>query len=376
MKKKLLQIGKFFPPNWGGIETATVGNIEVFDRIEDWDLETAVHSNEKLSQSWSSVHSFEYRLIKNIPFSLRLIKFVTKKLSAYRCVIIHVPNPFPLVLVLFKKPRQIFCLYWHAPVSKKGIILGFLYNIFTRLFYSKFDYILVPTEEHIKTVPSYLKHKVFVLVDLFSTLELNTESSKVLEHIDTSQGKVFKPYFVCTGRYVKYKGFDIAIVAFSQFLKKNPGVELIIIGSGPEFDNYKYLTKQLEIEQSVVFLQNISNTEKLHKIAGALCLLMPSISNQEMYGLSQVEAYACRTPVVTTKLENSGVPIIAEASGSAIVVQPSSVSELQSAMERIWSSPELRKSMGESARKYYLKRHSIDTVERQFKTFLKEVMVE
>lgn len=372
MRKKVLQIGKFFPPDWGGIETATLGNIEVFDCIEGWDLDTVIHSNHVQSKLSSTVFGYGYQSIGGIPISLDLLKSVAKNLGKYHHVIIHVPNPIPLLLVLLKKREQTFSLYWHAPVSRKGPILTLLYNIFTRVLYAKFDCIIIPTSAHIETIPKYLHKKNFHFVDLFPTLELKNQSTEILENRRVSALKANIPYFVCAGRFVEYKGFDLALKAFSQLKLKYHNIEIVFIGSGPEYEKYAALTKRLGIEDSVTFLEDISNFEKLQMISGALCLIMPSISNQEMYGLAQIEAYACGIPVITTNLEKSGVPVIANASGSALVVQPGSVTELAAAMEIIHTNLDLRSAMGERARNYYLKNHDRKPIASQLQTFLRK----
>jgi len=373
MQKKILQIGKFFPPDWGGIETATVGNIEVFEEIKGWHLDTIVHSNREIIKSSQSVLGFKFRLIGNIPVSYDLLKFVKRKMADYSCVIVHVPNPIPLVLAVLKKKDQKFCLYWHAPISKKGVFATFLYNFFTRVFYRHFDYILLPTTAHIETLPSYLKNKEKYIVDLYSTTELKEQATHISNIQSTSNADVKNPYFVCTGRFVEYKGFDVAIAAFSVFLKKYPEVQLVMIGSGIEFEKYKTMIQKLGIQGSVVFFDNLSNYAKIKKISEAICLLMPSTTNQEMYGLAQIEAFASGTPVITTNLKHSGVPIVANASGGAIIVSPSSVTQLTEAMEEIYKNDSFRQNLSKKSKKYFDQAQAVKSIADQFEAFLVKV---
>ncbi len=186
-----------------------------------------------------------------------------------------------------------------------------------------------------------------------------------------------KPYFVCTGCFVGYKGFEVShFCLLAEFLVRNiQNVELIIIGSGVNYKNYFALNKKVWNRRiTVIFLRALSSIyERLQKIAGAsICAQCLQPLNQEMYGLSQIEAYACGTPVITTNLKKSGVPLIANASRSGLVVQPSSVSELVAAMERVFSNQELRTRMRGNARAYYLRCHDVDPLSDQFKAFLEK----
>lgn len=104
-------------------------------------------------------------------------------------------------------------------------------------------------------------------------------------------------YFLFIGRPDKIKGLELLINAFASLNNKNVKLKIV----GPE-NNYtitlKQLVNKLSLENSVDFLGPIFNYEKYNLIANARAVVVPSYS--EVIGMVNLEASACKTPVITT----------------------------------------------------------------------------
>jgi 1,2-diacylglycerol 3-alpha-glucosyltransferase len=106
-------------------------------------------------------------------------------------------------------------------------------------------------------------------------------------HLD-HQGTVF----LCVGRCVKAKGFDIVINAFSKIQSRD--AQLWIVGNGPLMDEYQSQVKQLELASRVIFMGAQSQPEKYYQLADFF--VMSSI--YEPLGQTILEAMSSGLPVI------------------------------------------------------------------------------
>lgn len=104
-------------------------------------------------------------------------------------------------------------------------------------------------------------------------------------------------YFVFVGRIDSKKGIEIIIEALK--IINNSNIKLKIIGVENKYSEYlKELIKKRDLVNNIDFLGGIFGDEKYDLIANARALLAPSYS--EAIGMVNLEAAACKTPVITT----------------------------------------------------------------------------
>ena len=100
-------------------------------------------------------------------------------------------------------------------------------------------------------------------------------------------------YYLAVGRLLHYKKFDLIIDAFAESQMANN--RLLIVGSGPEYDNLKFKIKNLRLN-NVELLPFVNDENELRKLYnGAQALIFPQV---EDFGLVAAEAQACGTPVI------------------------------------------------------------------------------
>jgi len=111
---------------------------------------------------------------------------------------------------------------------------------------------------------------------------------------------------ISVGALVFRKGYHIAISAVGRVVEKYPNLKYYIIGNQNNkkyFFQLKDLIKKYNLEDNVVFLQNISEQEllKLYYQADLFLLTPVNIDNNfEGFGLVYLEANACGKPVIGT----------------------------------------------------------------------------
>jgi 1,2-diacylglycerol 3-alpha-glucosyltransferase len=101
------------------------------------------------------------------------------------------------------------------------------------------------------------------------------------------------------GRIAKEKNIDLLLNSQVEILKKHKNVKLVIVGSGPDYEHYIEMAKQLKIDNNVIFTSSIPWEEI--PIYYQLADVFTTASNTETQGLTLIEAMAGSIPVVCLK---------------------------------------------------------------------------
>ena len=88
------------------------------------------------------------------------------------------------------------------------------------------------------------------------------------------------------GRFVKQKNHDFLIDVFNEYHAKNPDSKLLLIGTGPLEEKIKAKVEKLDLSDSVLFLGQREDTNKLYSAMDFFCL--PSL--YEGLGMVLIEA--------------------------------------------------------------------------------------
>ena len=145
-------------------------------------------------------------------------------------------------------------------------------------------------------------------------------------------------------RLVGQKNIPLAIEAVGELAKKYPSVGLIIVGSGPDEQNLKLLTKNLKLEDNVFFETWTNDLASYYKTADIFLLT----STYEGWARTVVEAGACGLPVVMTSVGVAGE--LVKDGENGIIVPVGDKDRTMKAIEYLYLHPEIRKSMGEIAK--------------------------
>ena len=98
------------------------------------------------------------------------------------------------------------------------------------------------------------------------------------------------------GRVASEKSIDFLINNHISLLKNNKNAKLLIVGDGPDLEEYKKLTKKLKIENNVIFTGKVPwvDIPLYYNIAD----IFVTASHTETQGLTVIEAMAASVPVV------------------------------------------------------------------------------
>ena len=130
--------------------------------------------------------------------------------------------------------------------------------------------------------------------------EIPKEDLKQAEEI--LKGKEQK--LITVSRYDKRKNHEKVIMALRNLKEKFPKIVYTCVGYGDEEENLKKLVIELNLENHVVFLNDISNELKNALIAKSDVFIMPSIIHKtsvEGFGISFIEAAQYGIPSIGGK---------------------------------------------------------------------------
>ena len=155
-----------------------------------------------------------------------------------------------------------------------------------------------------------------------------------------------RPTFAYLGRLKRYKGVDIVLRAFARLAQ--PDAVLEIAGTGDHRAALEAQARSLDLGSRVRFLGFISEEEKLALLRRAWALAFAS--PKEGWGITNLEAAACATPVVAS--DSPGIRESVRDGVTGYLVPHGDVDAMASAMSRIAASPALVESLGVAGRRF------------------------
>ena len=162
---------------------------------------------------------------------------------------------------------------------------------------------------------------------------------------DPSVPKFESPTFLYFGRLKKYKGLETLLRAVGRLVGRGESVYLFIAGRGDHEDRLKELTRRLGLSSVVEFRGFVSEEEKIRLLRRVWAAVHPS--PKEGWGITNIEAAACGTPVIASDAPGLRDSVADGASG--LLVPHGDAEALADAMERLVWEPGLRARLARGA---------------------------
>ncbi len=153
-----------------------------------------------------------------------------------------------------------------------------------------------------------------------------------------------RPRIVFIGRLAPQKGVRTLVEAAR--LLRAPGVRVLLVGDGPQRPTLEREVRRLGVDDVVHFLGFVSHERVPAVLSHADLLVLPSL--YEELGTILLEAMWVGVPVVASR--TGGIPDIIDDGVNGLLVSPGDSVELAHAIDRVLSSPDLARRLGEAAR--------------------------
>jgi len=345
---KILHVGKFMPPSFGGMERALHAMATgMADRGHA--VRVLAHADggapEISDEAGVRVMRAPYALrFGTMPLSLTYLD--TYRRWSRWADIVHFHEPFPPASIGFcllpTPPRVV--VSWHSDIVRQRLLRPIAQFFQSRLC-AHASRIISSTAQLRDRSPMLARwrDKCAVIGFGLDTAPFQRACSD-RAGIEAWRRRYGGRFALAVGRLVSYKGFDVLLQALAA-----TDARLVIVGEGPLDADLRRQCAALGLADRVVFAGGVADRDLPGHYAACEFLVLPSVSAAETFGIVQIEAMACGKPVINTDLP-TGVPEVSLDGVTGITVPPGDADALATALDRLWHDPSLTAALGERAR--------------------------
>ena len=376
---RVLHVGKYFPPDPGGMETY-LKDLMVCSSEMGITPVALVHrstlglksTNENLrvgNKILSVTRVGTWLRVLFTPVSPAFPLALHRLIKQHRPGILHLhlPNPSAFWALLLPSARRIpWVVHWQSDVltPKSSWLLRLCY-----IAYQPFESALLKRARRIiATSTQYLTSSTTLapfrdqccviplgIADRFSCASGDNRTTITTASLrDTATNKPLK--VLAIGRLAHYKGFDTLIKAIAE----TPHVELDIVGSGAQLGTLQSLTQSLALSDRVHFHGTIDDSARDALLLGCDCLCLPSVDRTESFGIALLEAMSAGKACVVSDVPGSGMTAVVEANKTGLVVVAGDPAALAKAFQVLDKDSTLLAAMGKCGREKYQSQLTIE----------------
>jgi len=257
---------------------------------------------------------------------------------------LHYPNPMGDLGFLMSGLRVPLVISYHADIIRQKRLLPLYQPIIDHLF-TRANRIIVGSPDYMASSPFLLRHAQRTVVVPYGIESEHTvlqagDDAAVREIRRTAGQRIV--LFVGVLRY--YKGVDVLIRAL-----RDVEAHLIVVGHGADEARLRALAVELGVGNRITFAGQVSEERLRALFHAADVFALPSIDRCESFGIAQLEAMSCGTPVVSSDLP-TGMRMVNVEGETGFRVPPKDPAALASAITRLLDDQGLRSRLGEAAR--------------------------
>lgn len=342
---KILHITNYYHPHVGGIESATRDIVDVLKSANNYEQKVICFGDGPNIVDDIPVIRLPYKIkIASQAISFKYRSVLKKTLKEFNpdVVIIHTPNP--LVEHYFNGCHYTgkIIVYHHLDIYRQKILKYFVRPI-THNTNKRASVIISSSEKYIDSSNELRRHKekcrVIPLCYKEEALALTPEEENEVKRIkEKYQGKTILFF---SGRHARFKGIRYALWA-----TRNIDNVVFLIGRvGPR---YRMMEKQIGYFKNAESLGLLDRSQYRTYLHAADIFIFPSITKNESFGVTLLEAMSLGKPCITFNIPGSGVSYVSPNNITGIECDNRSVVELRKAIIQLRDNPELRKKYGEN----------------------------
>lgn len=167
-------------------------------------------------------------------------------------------------------------------------------------------------------------------------------------------------------RFYPRKRLSVLLGAAARLRREIAGLEVRIVGGGPEAHRLRRLARGLGLDEVVHWLGDLSQQELAREYNRADVFCLPSV--QEGFGIVFLEAMAAGKPIVAARA--AAAPEVVQ---DGLVVEPEDHEALAAALLRLAREPGLKQELAERGRRR-VEQYDAPRVARQFLDVIKKLL--
>lgn len=337
---RVLQVGKFYPPHHGGIEThLKVLSEQLREHVE---LKVVV-ANGARNDVAETVERVEVERVgtaltlAGAPICPGMVRRIRE--ADADIVHLHLPNPAAVLAYLASGHRGRLVVSYHSDVVRQRM-LDTAFRPVLNFLLDRCDAIIAATPNYVRSSPVLARYRDRCRVIPYG-IPVGAAPRPSAE-ADEVRARFGRPLVVSVGRLVYYKGFESLIEAMREV-----DGHLLIVGEGPLRGRLEAHARSCGVEDRVTLLGRVADAAPYYQAADVFVLA--SVARSEAFGIVQLEAMACGKPVVNTQLD-SGVPYVSRDGETGLTVPPADPAALARAVNALLGDSGLRERYGTAAR--------------------------
>lgn len=360
---RIVHIGKFYPPEWGGIESVTEALAE--DHAASGHEVTVVCFTRKTS----ATEEGNPKIVRvraplqraSQPLSINYLREGIRAGRQADILHVHTPNPLAAFVCRVMPRTTRVVLHWHADIYGKGL-LGYLVRPLERTMLARADAVVCTTRAYASSSPALRP-----IINKVTSIPIGIDECSF-----PSGDNGLGDYVLFVGRLVPYKGLSVLLEAMSKLPIR---ISMIIVGEGPLRGELEVQADTLGIRDRVHFFGPVDQATLNTLFAHARLLCLPSVNRLEAFGVTLLEAMRAEKPVITANIPGSGVPWVNQNGVTGTVVPVADPDALAAAIEQLLVSPELYRALAQGARERYCSEFTRKLMAERFLDLYKRLLL-
>ena len=353
----------YYPPHLGGVETYMQTLAEALATRDDMQV-SAIVSNESGETVRETVGGVDVLRVgrafaaSSTPVAFGMTHAIRDAAAGSdRADILHFQFPYPWGDWAWQRagsPRPLVVTY-HSDIVRQRF-LGALYRPIVRRLLQRADRIIVASPPMLDSVPLRPHSQKCRVVPFGIDPKRYEPTPERLVRVAAIRAAHTRPVVLFVGRLIYYKGVDVLVRAMAGF-----DADVVLVGEGPLEGELRELAASLGVADRLSIVPPLDDEALTVHFLAADVFCLPSVARSEAFGIVQLEAHICGTPVVSTNLP-TGVPWVNQDGETGLVVPPGDPDALAEALERLLTDDAFRTRLGERARARVLESFTVDTM--------------
>jgi len=348
---RVLQVGKFYPPDEGGMETHLEGLCRHMRDRASLEVLVAGRSRRTMHEVVDGVSVTRvgtWATIRSAPLCPDLRRLIHD--SPADVVHLHHPNPSAFLSYLASGHRGRLIVTYHSDVIQQWL-LNIVYEPIVRAVLRRADAIIVSSREYLETSTMLKRYRDRCVV-IPMAIDPERFATADPDAVSAIRQRFGDRIILAVGRLVYYKGLEFLVRAMPRVRG-----HLVIAGQGPMRDELAAEAEALGVADRVTLSGHVPDTLPYYHAARVFAL--SSHLRSEAFGIVQLEAMAAGLPVVNTQIP-SGVPGVSLDGVTGLTVPPGDAEALAVALTRILDDPALAGRLGAAGRRRVAELYSLD----------------
>ncbi len=286
------------------------------------------------------------------------------------CVIIHDPQPLPLIK--FFKKRQPWIWRGHVDLSHPNQELW----DYLKEFILKYDITVLSHKKYTNNLPT--DHRIIHPgIDPLSIKNMELSREQINEHLEKFNIQPDRPIITQISRFDKWKD-PLGVLQIYERVRKEVDCQLVLCGSMASDDPEGMEIYQEVIHQSEeltnngdVILLTLESNILVNVLQRASSVIIQK-SLREGFGLTVTEALWKGTPVVASNI--GGIPLQIKNGKNGFLIDPQNIDGFANQIIELLKNPEMAKKIGEQGRETVREKFLITRILSDYLDVLNDIL--